>query len=212
MSSVGDTSARDRLETVWKTLQPYLTEEVCEEVLEVLQVVTANAIEEKKRIDLRRLSNINALEQLQKISGAKGEPCFLFVCAHALYLTFTVITPIKPSLKTNKPSIVVGLGSEEPKQRGRSKKLVVTNVVDDAKDDKQKPKKRGRPEKLVTDNAVDSKDDPKGDEDAPKKRGRPKSSKLIDAARGGKIVKSPQNVNGSITGTKRGRGRPKKLK
>jgi hypothetical protein len=188
MSSVGETIARKRLETVWKTLQPYLTEEVCEEVLEVLQVVTAKAIDEKKRVDLRRLSNINALEQLQKIAGAEGETCFLLVCAHALYSTFTVMTSHKPSLKPNKAAVVVGLASEEPKQRG------------------------GRV-KRPTAKAVDAKGDAKGDKDTPKKRGRPKSSKLSDGAKdgSGEIVKTPEIVTG-ITVTKRGPGRPKKLK
>ncbi len=61
-------SAKERLDTVWNTLQRHLTDEVCEEALEVLQAVTANAIKEEKRRAARRLSNIAAMERLKELS------------------------------------------------------------------------------------------------------------------------------------------------
>ncbi len=61
-------SARERLETVWNTLQRHLTDEVCEEALEVLQAVTTRAINEERRQAARRLSNIVAMERLKELS------------------------------------------------------------------------------------------------------------------------------------------------
>jgi hypothetical protein len=71
-------SAKERLQGVWATLQHHLTDDVCEEALEVLQAVTANAIEQEKRREVRRLSNIAALEHLQELQdGGKGTMCVL---------------------------------------------------------------------------------------------------------------------------------------